>query len=694
MEFHKMKRFILFIGFFLSLSVIAQATTWYVRPDGGTRYDTNGGGYTPNGGCNGTTDAAYPGTTNQTWFPGTSYSLGTTILGTDGYYQTVTTAGTSQTTYWPSWGSTTTDGTVTWTRGSAYPKNQNCAFNDYRYLWNNMGYANSAWVISGGDTVVIRGCVATPQNGNTNECRVGFEKSSSNGGGYSWCVGGSGSGGCSNPTIPSGTSGQHTRILGQNYASCSNTNGTAANHSLLTQLFGGFGVYTTFNLAGAQYVDVQCLEITQHNGQCILHGLPAYPRACVGGVDDYDATGVSTSNTTSNLLLQDVWIHGNGNNGILGPIGGPVVMNRVEVNFNGFTGWNFDDGNDTADAAGSSITANYVTMEGNGCNEEYPIVHTAFPAISCYDLSSNGFGDSWSGQDTELDSFVCNHCTQIYNTKDGFIGPHTSIRSLTITNSTSYGNMGQQWKFVTPVNGSISFTNNLTIGNCFRLAEQLPGAPYNYNMSTSSYGGAGLSLYCRAAGDFFSYSPSAGATVVFNNNTIVGYSSTVIDIGCTSSGTCGTASNLFTNNIFLGYINQNPLYEATDGYTGEAPGLFYDSDPGTSNVVTSNHNIEYGIRNGDACTGSILCVDPKFVNEPTVPLTLESSLDNFNYNLQNTSPAIDAGTTPCTSVDYVGHAQTSPCTMGAYVYSPIGGSLVNFTGSGIQITGGNIVIIY
>ena len=100
----------------------------------------------------------------------------------------------------------------------------------------------------------------------------------------------------------------------------------------------------------------------------------------------------------------------------------------------------------TPDAPGSSITATHVIMEGNGCQEQYPLTN-AFPAMVCYDTNSGGFGDSWSGQNTTLDSFSCNDCQDLYNTKDGFIGPHTWISTLTITNSTSIGNMGQNWKW-------------------------------------------------------------------------------------------------------------------------------------------------------------------------------------------------------------------------------------------------------
>jgi len=572
-------------------------TTWYIRPDGGTRYSANA----PSGQCDGKHDASYPGS-----------------------------------------------GT-----------NQPCAFNDFRFMWDDQSYGNDAWVMAGGDTVIIRGCAsnvnqATPSAPN---CRIGWDSNTGVGAGYTWCLGGGGGPyGCINPTIPAGTADQHTRILGQNYASCST--GNATNRSALNQIFGGFGVNNVLNLAGTQYVDVQCIEITEHNGQCIAHGSPAYPAACNSSTgpsfSDFDSNGIVITNTSSNILLQDVYIHGHTNSGVQGPIGGPVTLNRVDVNFNGFAGWNFDDGSATPDAAGSSITANYVTMEGNGCNEEYPIVH-AFPAISCYDLNSGGFGDSWSGQQTELDAFTCNHCQMLYNTKDGFIGPHTYIKTLLIEDSESIGNMGQQWKWTNTPNASTTFVNNLTVGNCNRMSAPMPGAPSNYNQY--------LTLFCRAAGDVFSFSSNANSTVLLANNTVIAYSNTVFDMNCVVSDGCGTTPFVYTNNLILGYTvpaNNFP------GANGQAPGLFYFSDP--TDAVVSSHNLEFGIRNGDVCGGTILCSDPLLVSEPVQgSIPPESTLDALDFHPAAISPAVSAGRTytGLLSNDYYGLPTTSPPIIGA-----------------------------
>jgi Putative Ig domain len=572
-------------------------TTWYIRPDGGTRYSANA----TTGQCDGKHDAAYPGS----------------------------------------------------------GVNQPCAFSDLRYMWDDQSYGNRAWVMAGGDTVLIRGCAsnanqATPAGPN---CRIGWDANTGPGAGYTWCLGGAGGPyGCGNPTIPAGTASQHTRILGQNYANCSTGAGT--NNAALTQIFGGFGVNTTLNLAGTQYVDVQCLEITEHNGRCIAHGSPAYPAACNTSAgpafSDYDGNGILTTNTTANILLQDVSIHGHTNSGLQGPIGGPITLNRVNVSFNGFAGWNFDDGSATPDAAGSSITANYVTMKGNGCNEEYPIVH-AFPAMSCYDLNSGGFGDSWSGQQGELDAFTCSHCQMLYNTKDGFLGPHTFIKNLVIEDSASIGNMGQQWKWTNTPNSTTTFVNNVTVGNCNRMSAPMPGAPSNYNQN--------LSLFCRAAGDVFSFSSNANSSVLLANNTVVAYSNTVFDMNCVVVNGCGTTPFVYTNNLILGYtVGTNSF----PGANGQAPGLFYLSD--ATDAVVSTYNLEYGIRNGDPCSKTIVCVDPLLVSEPaqgTVPP--EATMDGLDFHPSAASPAIAAGTSYAGQLasDYYGLPAPAIPTIGA-----------------------------
>jgi hypothetical protein len=520
------------------------------------------------------------------------------------------------------------------------------------------------WVMAGGDTVIIRGCAAGPNQVNPSNpnCRIGFDRPTG-GAPNNWCyyVDG-GSYACYNPPIPAGTAAQHTRILGQCVLAGNCNTGNVTNRSNLTQLFGGFSVGSTLNLGSTQYVDVEGIELTTHNGLCSHHGVPNYPRGCATSppLDDYADNGILTNNTTANILLQDLYIHGFESTGLYGPIGGPVTMTRVNVSFNMMAAWNFDDGHATPNAPGSSISAHYVTMIGNGCKEQYPIVNATFSASACYDDNSGGFGDAWSGQDSGMDSFVCDHCVMAYNTKDAFIGPHTQIASLTITNSQSYGNMGAQWKWTNAPGGTVTFENNLTVGNCARFQAPIPGAAHSFALS-SRLPGAYLSDYCRAAGSAVSISSQQNSHVLFANNTFVGASATVININCgpngPSNGMCATTPFVFTNNIFLGYTFTG----------GEAPGLFYFGD--SSIKVTSSNSIEYGNRNGDACGAhGIICSDPLLVNEPGQNMSRgnQTFLDNFTFHPRSNSPASGRGV-PIKEVttDFFGKARPNPPSIGA-----------------------------
>lgn len=570
-------------------------TTWYIRPDGGTRYDAN----VPTGQCDGKGDAPYPGS----------------------------------------------------------GVNQHCAFKDYRYLWDDQTYGNDAWVIAGGDTVIIRG----------GPWRVGWDSTSGPGAGYTWCYGGSGSFACTNPTIPAGTATQHTRILGENYASCSN--GNVTDRSKLTQIFGGFGVTVALNLRGAQYVDVECLDITRHS-QCIMHGVPAYPVGCSASapVDDYDSEGIMTDVNTHDLLMQDLWIHGHTDRGIIGAIGGVVTCLRCDIAYNGMAGWDFDDGSGSHNGFGTASVNGvwnfkYSTIEWNGCNQEYPMTD-AVPVISCYSQSSGGYGDGVGTPPGMCLTANIDHSAFNYNTQDGLDLGHidTGTCSVTITNSVAIGNNGQTFKWGPNLNPAI-FENNLAMANCLRMSQPMPGAPSTYN--------AHLGDFCRA-GDAISFDFRQGGSVLLANNTVVTYQPTTFDTQCwdapnsvgtgTSGAGCANATLTARNNIVLGY--DNPTSYPFGGQAG-GPGLFYYRDT-IGNIVRSN-NIYFGLGHG-ACSSlfpSEYCEDPLLINEPA--WSTESALDNFNFDISSGSPAKGAGVAvPGLTLDYTGQVRGNPPSIGAY----------------------------
>lgn len=545
--------------------------------------------------------------------------------------------------------------------------NQHCAFNDFRYMYSDNN-GTIGWLMAGGETVVIRGCTAlgSQQNPSNPNCRLGWDTGVNGNPPNSFCPG-TANQVCFNPTMPSGDATHHTKILGQCVGLANCNVGNVTTRANLSQLFAGFGLTWSFDLRGAHYVDIWGIELTTHNHKtggtnCTSFGSPAFPAGCASSppVDDYAQNGFFTDSTTSNISFQDVYVTGFNSAGIFGPIGAGITVTRVNVSFNVFAGWNFDDGLSTPDDPAATIDASYVTMNWNGCHQEYPLVDP-IPASVCYDPVSGGFGDSWSGQNTTMLRFTCDHCVSNYNTKDAFIGPHTAITNMSITNSESIGNMGADWKWGGLVDPqTLTFTGNNTVGNCMRLSAAFPGAPSNYNQF--------LSNFCRAGGNVFANVITAGSTWLIANNSISAYAPTIFLFDCPlptlNFAPCASTIN-FTNNIFFGL---------TSGYTGspfnagQPPGLYLFLNG--SITGTTSHNVEFGLKNDDCHpligTGNI-CSDPLFVGEPTGAVPPETTFDNFNFHLTGSSPAIAAGTTYAgiPTLDHYGTAYPSPPMIGA-----------------------------
>ncbi|WP_348267230.1 choice-of-anchor Q domain-containing protein [Edaphobacter sp. DSM 109919] len=480
-------------------------------------------------------------------------------------------------------------------RGSKQP----CALNHPYYLFTSQEQGDDHWIIGGGDTVIIRG----------GPYRMGYKGPNPNDG-WGSCAGDPYR--CSMPPVPSGTADHPTRLLGENYASCNKK----------TQLFGGYGLDAIIVLGGSQHVDIECLELTDH-GQCTRAGA-GYPASegCSSSypLSDYASIGIVTSNKTADVTLRNLDIHGLTSRGILGAIGGVFTVDHVRLGFNGMAGWDFDDGNGTASSPDATVNASYLTVEWSGCNEEYPISHST-PAFSCFDQNDAGYGDGVGTSDTPL-NFTCDHCVFRYNTQDGFDLLHTSGSLISIKNSSSYGNMGQQWKF--GAMKGVVFQNNLTVNNCSRMSAPFPGAPEGYHRY--------LSLFCRAAGEGIAFRITDSGTYLFQNNSFAGYGTTSYDISCWIS--CKKATVTYQNNLNIGY--KNPADR-------EVPAVFYfDNVPGNP-FVTQDHNIYYNMR---SCpSGSTQhCSDPKIVRMPV--WNGEASLDDIDFHLTASSPARGGGVAP------------------------------------------------
>ena len=507
-------------------------TTWYVRPGGGTRYSTN----MTSGQCDGKADALYPG------------------------------------------------------RGV----NQHCAFKDVRYLWSDGSYTYGkafpgwGWVGSGGDTYIIRGSIGTGVS-----WRVGWNSATT----YcdpTGCWGMTGDAiGSGAPPPPSGTAAQHTRILGENYASCHSA-------SAKTQLHGGWGVGTVLSLTGASYVDVACLDITDFSA-C---GRATQTVGC-GSTQDFAQNGIGFSNTSTHDTLTDVHIHGLARNGISGPTGDGVVMDYVDILGNAASGWDADNG-DGSTGKGSLLVQHY-NISWNGCAEEYPIVD-ALPYGDCTDQDHGGYGDGFGTASKDSDApgwqVHFDQGTVSYNTQDGLDALHIGGKgsSMTVTHALAFGNMGQQIK----VGGTTAtITDSYIVGNCNAMSNAIPGTPPRYN--------ARLDLFCRAGDTAVLINVPDAQPAIFQRNVLYSDNKVALEVEYPGDPTPHAAIR-YDDNIFIGFPNSAgdnpaPFYSNTD--------LKMFTNPGAS----FSNNVTYHAKRSWRCPATWLhevggsCVDPHLKDE-------------------------------------------------------------------------------
>ena len=576
--------------------------TWFVRADGGTRYSSN----ITTGQCNGQYDAPYPGS----------------------------------------------------------GVNQNCAFNDVRYLWadgsptGGTSFPGWGWIGAGGDTYLVD-CPT--------DCRIGWSGPNNTAGPTGYFLGISGDPYSSGAPVPfSGTSGAHTKILGVNYANCASDTNKA-------HLNGGYGVQNVFNLTGASYVDVACLDITDHSN-CAKN---AVAPSCASSypLGDYADNGFRFTNATANVTLTDIRIHGLSSNGMIGALGNGSSMLRVVLAGNGSSGMNFDDGSGNG-GKGSLTMSSFQTL-WSGCAEEYPIVD-ALPYQYCSDDGSGGYGDGLGTGDGDVGWLInIDHSTAAYNTQDGFDLLHLrgAGSKLTITDSLMYGNMGQQLKL-----GQAGIAqNNLIVGNCNALRQAIPGTPSGYNTA--------LSDFCRAADNTVVVSVQDTATTDFEFNTIYSAQIIAVDVICLLGATCTSASTMiYRDNTFVGFLNNTANGYPGGGSGGYSRSVYLDSAPSglfTNSGSSYDHNATY--HGSDPCPNttfgetSAVCTDPGLVDETW-----------HLYGYGNMTPASESSAVVGAGIaisgittDYNGVTRPSPPSMGALEYgSGPSGSYTTIQGTG------------
>jgi hypothetical protein len=472
--------------------------------------------------------------------------------------------------------------------------NQHCAFKDVRMFWQDGYYTTGTtfpswgWIGSGGDTYIIKGSLADGVS-----YRIGANNTPKYDG---WGIAGNAAS-SGMPVPPSGTASQHTRILGENYASCRNAKAK-------TQLHGGWAAFAVVNLYGAKYVDVACLDITDFSA-C---GRATQSVAC-DATQDYALNGIMLSNTSTNVTLTDIHIHGLASFGIYGPTGDGVVMDHIDILGNAGGGWNAD-ASDGMTGKGSLLVTNY-NISWNGCAEEYPTVHP-IPYGDCTDQDHGGYGDGFgtATKDSDAPGWQVHFDQGIvsYNTQDGLDALHIGGKgsSMTVTHTLAFSNMGQQIK----VGGATAtITDSYIVGNCSAMSKPIPGVPSNYN--------AKLDLFCRAGDTAVLIMVPDAQPAVYQRNIL--YSNNHVGLEIEYPGEPSRAAAIkYDDNIFIGFPNSegnnpSPIYSNTN--------LEMFTNPGAS----FSHNTTYHAKNGWKCPALWLhevagsCGDPHLKDETWHP---------------------------------------------------------------------------
>jgi Putative Ig domain len=529
-----------------------------------------------------------------------------------------------------------------------------CAVNHPFWLLNQSTFA---WNITGGDTIQFEDegpyYIGQALNG------LGFS--------WSYCVGNEQN--CVAPALPSGTSESPTRVLGLNTGNCHNSGHTGlVNPTVLSAVNGAFEV---FNLQGTAYPDLECIEITQPD-TCTNSG--SMGGECAQGKNNYGQHGIrfeyQVAQGPSNATLRDIEVVGMASQGLLGSHINTLntdvfTASDIYILGNGAAGWDSDGGNcETNCESVGTMNLSYVDVEWNGCVAVMPY-NNALPASGnsfnyCYDQSTGGYGDGFSFIAAGNVTLNVSHSFFRYNTQDGFDSLHlsddvTTSPSVNVSDSWSEGNEGQTFKLGAGTEATA--INNVSISNCrvLTIASNFPNNPAGWN--------AGVSDVCRAAGDEWAFQLNSGTVVTLENNTSVGYGTTMYDVGCAPlAPNCMSddAHFIFKNNISKGYPDPGNGGRVAAGFYFGAGNVFANA----GSVISSNLWSTMDTSCPDSSiSGSYekiyTCADPLLVGE--------SNINAINPRLTSSSPAIGAGVaTPTVTTDYSGVTRPNPPSIGAF----------------------------
>ncbi len=433
---------------------------------------------------------------------------------------------------------------------------------------------------------------------------------------------------CFMPPVPSGPNASNpTRMVGANWNSgCSSR----------PQLWGTERADHIIDLTSASYVEIGCLELTDHLACIEFH--PSMP--CRRDNPPYGAWanyGIIASDS-ANVFLHDLDIHGLSNSGIWAGRLRDWTVENVRLAMNGLSGWNGDIG------ASSSNTGTLIfhrwLVEWNGCGETYP----GGQPIGCWGQESGGYGDGVGTQATQ-GRWIIEDSTFQYNTQDGLDLLYARTgSSIEIYRSLSRANAGDQFK----VSGPTVMENDVAISHC------------------SFFNGKGFTVAnwnddCRAGAAALIISMRTGDVVTVTNSTFSGEGNCILSAEMAAGQTAnGTETVRVRNSIIQG----QPAFG--QGGTDTCFG-FYDNE--SSNPMPTNpFTVTYAVIDGTRFGNVTPCPGPNNLCAVATGLVI-TNISSFDGHLLAGSPAINsanAAWAPATDKD--GLPRDSQPDRGAYEY--------------------------
>ena len=544
----------------------------------------------------------------------------------------------------------------TGTTDAAYPgsgTNQACAFNHPNWAISPIGSNPTKMV--GGDILIIDGQdYSSPGNQaqykfgmdapNTSDTSLCYDN-------WAWT--------CYQRPIPKGTAGAHTKILGKGYdTGCSQA----------PILYGQKRVSMVLNMQDSDYVDIQCLELTDHSS-CVYNGGPltGCDRTTLpfGQFSDY---GIVASDA-NDVYMKDVFIHGFSIGGIHAGRLTDWTLDNVDIVGNGFVGWDGDIGAFNSSNSGT-MTFKNLEITWNGCQESYP-KSSGYTYGNCYSQDQGGYGDGLGTHQTG-GNWVFENVDASHNTSDGIdLLYHNGSGTITVKRSRFEGNAGNQLKAAT----SLNVDNSKFISNCNYFTDsgkRLAAANANLGYSFND---------CRSGGNAIALSSPANSQVTIYNSTIVGEGDVLISYGGASCN--GSETITLANDILHGMEQWNTpsdkaawtYNEGNDGNGGGPCGTGVTRlDP------TITYSIIYNVKDSVCPSGSNnQCTDPKFIDSMLVGF----NSDNYNVNLQITSPAIGTNAADETvsslepGFDFNNYARGAQWDTGALEYGSVASCTAN-----------------